>query len=343
MPSTATAVTSSASFVTTDGEHFLLDGQIIKLNGYTFYPATAGGTAAWRRPSFTAYIDRILDLGLSAGQNLARPTDYWDRTNTTQIWNDPTIWANMDYLVQAAQRRGMFVLMDLSAYKWLLMSQGKDPYDAGNWKQLLDFVGQRYRTATAIAAYSIVGEPPAPTTAAQTAQLVAFYRAVTDELYAADGGRHLIAAGGFNHMEDETPTTQWWQQIDALPHNDIVAFKTYSQHDLNLMPTIGAFARSLHKPMMDEEFGMPQYMGDGAYQGNAKGYNGLYVGRADFFADVYTTGEQLGVSSFVFWNLGCQVGTQSYEVSPLTPAVWHTVAEHAAVAPVPLEASTPAC
>jgi len=342
---TATSVgqptAGSSAFVTTDGQAFLFEGHPIKLYGYTFYPATAGGTAAWRQSTFPQYIDHTLDLGLAAGQNLARPTDYWDKSSNQQTYTDPVIWANMDYLVQAAQKRGMFVLMDLSAYKWLLMSQGRDPYNATNWTPFLDFIGARYSNAPNIAAYSIVGEPPAPHTSAATSALVSFYRQVSDELYRADGGHHLIAAGGFNHMEDETPQTQWWQQIYALPHNDIVAFKTYSQHDLDLMPAIASYASSLRKPLMDEEFGMPQYTGDGAFSGTP--YNGITTDRATFFDTVYTRGEQLGVYSFVFWNLGCQQGVQSYEVSPETPAVWQIITQHGAVPGVAWQSSTPPC
>jgi len=33
-------------------------------------------------------------------------------------------------------------------------------------------------------------------------------------------------------MEDH-PEIRWWQSIDSLATNDIIAVKTYSQHDLN--------------------------------------------------------------------------------------------------------------
>lgn len=333
----------SGVFVTTTGGRFIYQGTPLRLSGYTFYPAVAGGTAAWRRTTFQAYIDHILSMGAMAGQNLARPTDFWDSTNTSQTWNDPIIWSNMDHLVQAAHQRGIFVLMDLSAFKWLLVSQGKDPYDANNWIAYLDFVGARYRDEPAIAFYSIVGEPPAPTTPSASDQLVAFYRTLTDELRRADQGHHLIAAGGFNHMENETPSTPWWHQIYALPGNDVVAFKTYSQHDLNLMPTITAYAQQLGKPLVDEEFGMPQYMGDDTYTGGSSGYNGLYTSRAAFYHNVYAIGLSHGVTAFVFWNLGCQLGNQSYEVSPSTPAVWQVIAANGPGPTVPWSGNSPPC
>lgn len=325
-------VGSTSPYVTASGTQFTWHGQPLRLYGCTFYPALAGGSAAWHKASFPQYIDQTLNMAAHAGQNLIRPTDFWDKSTAGQTMNDPQVWSNMDYLINAAKQRGMFVIMDLSAYKWLLTSQGKDPYSAANWSDYLDFVGARYQSETAIAFYSIVGEPPTPKTPDASNQMVAFYRTVTDMLYAADHGRHLITAGGFNHMEDETPATPWWHQIFALPHNDVVAFKTYSQHDIDLMPTIAAYAQQLHKPMTDEEFGMPQFMGDSAYAGGGVVYNGITTSRATFFATVYSTGERLGITSFVFWNLGCEIKSSGYEVSPSTPAVWSVIQQHAPVA-----------
>ena len=151
---------------------------------------------------------------------------------------------------------------------------------------------------------------------------------------------HRIAAGGLNHMEDN-PAMHWWQQIYALPHNDLCAFKTYSQHDLTLLPTIAAYAHHLGKPLVDEEFGMPQYLGDRTSSGQS--YNGIATGRAQFFSNVYSEGDQNGVSGFVFWNLGCQMASTSYEVSPLTPAVWQVVVANGPVATVPWPGSSPPC
>jgi hypothetical protein len=333
-------------FVSAKGTQLLYSGRPLRLYGATFYKGIydsvlPNGAAAWRSSAFPQYIDKIIAIAQMAGQNLLRPTDFWDTTHTNEVYNDPMIWSNMDYLVQAAQRHGMFVIMDLSAFKWLLESQGQDPYNAANWVTYLDFIGARYSNTPAIAFYSIVGEPPAPTTPTATANLVGFYHAVTDELYRADGGHHLIAAGGFNHMYEYTPSTPWWQDIYALPHNDVCAFKTYEQHDLNLMPTITGYVHTLGKPLVDEEFGMPQYLGDSTATGQS--YNGVTTSRAQFYTNVYAEGEHLGVIGFVFWNLGCQLKSSSYEVSPLTPAVWQVVAAHGPAPAVPWSGAAPPC
>jgi hypothetical protein len=329
------------SFVGNNGTELVYQDNPLKLYGNTFYPATIGGASAWYKPEFTQYIDHILEFDLQAGQNLVRPTDFWDDQYHDQRQVDVNIWKNMDYLVCAAKQRGIFVEMDVSAFGHFLISQGSDPYDAGNWLAFLDAVGKHYTNQTAIAFYSILGEPTAPKDVAAMNRLVGFYRAVTDELSRADGEHHLIMAGGFNHMEDETAQTPWWQQIYALPHNTIIGFKTYSQSDLELIPTIAAFAKGIGKPFVDEEFGLPQGMGDARSTG--KVYNSLQEGRAQFYEQVYSIGETGGVAAFVFWDMGCQLGNGSYQVSPLTPAVWSVIQKHAPNKPAAPGSEKPLC
>src|SRR5579859_5746519 len=150
------------SFVGSHGTELVYQGKPLKLYGNTFYPATIGEAAAWQKPDFTHYIDHILELDNQAGQNLLRPTDFWDNQYHDQRQVDATIWKNMDYLVCAAKQRGIFVEMDVSAFGHFLVSQGADPYDARNWLAFLDAVGKHYHNQTSIAFYSILGEPTAP-------------------------------------------------------------------------------------------------------------------------------------------------------------------------------------
>lgn len=314
-------------FVSKQGTQLIYEGKPLKLYGSTFYPAAVGGSSAWHSLEFSHYIDHTLALEAQGGQNLIRPTDFWDKHYHDRKQDDVTIWKNMDYLVCTARQHGIFVVMDVSAFKWFLISQGKNPYDAQNWTAFLDAVGKHYANQPSIAFYSISGEPSPPHSVDEMNRLVDFYRAVTDELRNSDGKHHLITAGGFNHMEDETPQTPWWQRIYSLPSNDLLAFKTYSQDDLNLISSISAFAKELGKPYVDEEFGMPQNMGDAKYMGEV--YNNIRTSRAQFFEDVYSLGEENGVGGFVFWDLGCELEDKSYQVGPRTPAVWHVIQEHA--------------
>jgi hypothetical protein len=319
--------TRQGPFVSKQGTQLLYAGKPLKLYGSTFYPASVGGSAAWHTAKFTHYIDHTLAMEVQGGQNLIRPTDFWDRRYHDRLQDDVTIWKNMDYLVCTARQYGIFVVMDVSAFKWFLISQGENPYDARNWTTFLEAIGKHYANQPSIAFYSISGEPSPPHSVDEMNRLVDFYRAVTDELHVSDGKHHLITAGGFNHMEDETPRTNWWQQIYSLPNNNLLAFKTYSQDDLNLISSIAAFAKGLGKPYIDEEFGMPQYMGDGKNTG--KVYNHIRTSRAQFFENVYNLGEENGVGGFVFWDLGCELRDTSYQVGPTTPAVWHVIQAHA--------------
>jgi hypothetical protein len=297
------------------------------------YPGIIGGAAAWHMASFRSYIDEMLDLGARAGLNLVRPTDEWDSRTAGQDWADPVVWQNLDYLVQGARARHMFVVMDLSAMRWLLVSQGRDPFDPEAWRPFIAFVTARYANDPAVAFYYIVGEPTPPRSASDLDLLTTFYRSTLAMVHAGDPN-HLVTLGAFNHMEDETPALPWWQTLYALPGNDIVGFKTYSQHDLNLLPTIAAYARSIHKPLFDGEFGMPQGSGDGAATPGVV-YNGLATGRASFFENVYRAGAAGGVAAFVFWNLGCRLGASRFEVSPATPGVWRVITAHSPLAPAP--------
>jgi hypothetical protein len=313
-------------FVSEDGTQLIYQGKPLKFSGYAFYPDQIGGSSAWYMPGFTHYIDHILNMGAQAGQNLIRPTDFWGTHYHDQMQHDVTIWKNLDYLVCAAKQRGIFVDMDVSAFGHFLVSQGRDPYDAGNWITFLDAVGKHYVNQSSIAFYSILGEPPPPKNPTAMNKIVEFYRVVTGELRNTDG-KHLITAGAFNHMEEETPQTPWWQNIYSLPNNDIVAFKTYSLDDLNLIPKISAFAKGLGKPLVDQEFGLPQSMGDASNTGEV--YNNLQTSRAQFYEDVYSIGEKAGVVGFAFWDLGSDIRGNSYQVNPDTPAVWQVILRYA--------------
>jgi hypothetical protein len=325
-PETDTA-SAESSFVQAHNTQFSYKGASLKFYGYTFYPALTGGASAWHTKEFTQYIDQILDMGALAGQNIIRPTDFWDRHGHDSVQENRIVWQNVDYLVCATAKRGSFVLLDVSAFEWFLLSQGADQYDIVNWKAFLDAVGKHYAGQPSIAFYSIVGEPAPPKSEEATKRLVDFYRVVTDELHKADGGHHMIAAGGFNHMNEETAKTLWWQAIYSLPNNNVAGFKTYSKNDLHLIPIISSFARSIGKPSFNEEFGLPQGLGDDLYTGMR--YNNIQSSRAQFYDDVYTLGEENEVAGFVFWNMGCQIAQKGYDVSPQTPAVWKVIQKHA--------------
>ena len=196
------ALATQGQFVTRSGRQFLYQGNPITFYGSAFYPATFSPccTAAWHSPGFPSYINQILTLETNGGQNIMRPTDYWSQNTSGQTTNDPVLWSNLDYLLSACRSNGLFVIMDLSAYKWLLYSEGFTNTVAGtsntwaiatNWYGFIDFMAAKYKNEPALAFWSIVGEPGSPSTAAQRDALVAFYDGITTRLR-NDDPNHLI-------------------------------------------------------------------------------------------------------------------------------------------------------
>ncbi len=311
-----------AQFVTKSNRQFMYQGSSITFYGSSFDPAAEGFASAWHKSSFTNTINADITHAMAAGQNILRPTDYWDSSTPGQTYNDPVLWSNMDFLVAGCKNNGMFVLMDISAWKQVLDQEGLNDMDTNNWLSFIDYVSARYRTNTAIAYWSIAGEPSVPTNLSSAASLVAFYSTLTSYLY-NDDSNHLICAGAFIHMEENT-NLNWWQDIYALPHNDVDGYKTYSQNDLNLAPTIGSVAAAGNKILVDEEFGMPQYMGDGVWSGS--NYNSIVTSVSTFYTNVYNAGLSAGAAGFVFWNLDDNQGGNNYDVWPsYMPVTWGTI------------------
>ena len=252
-----------------------------------------------------------------------------DKKDSTRDYTDPVVWAHLDHLVCLAQERGIFVIMDLSAYKWLLTAHGVDPMNAGLWNRYITDVGHHYSAARSIIEYSIVGEPEFPRTQADVDKLTAYYRQLTDTLYAADPN-HLIAAGGFNHMNGGLKN--WWEAIFSLPHNDVGNFKVYSQNDINLMPVIAGYGAQINKPLILEETGLPQKLGDDTWRGEA--YNEIKMSRKDFLGLIYKKSRQLGVSAVVVWNVACQSGPDHFDIYPGTPGAWAALTANGAAPPL---------
>jgi len=306
------------------------------LYGCTFYLSTQGGAAAWRNGSISGTLDSILATAQGNGLNMVRVTDFFDNSTITQQWDSPTIWANIDYLVSAAQLRNMYVMMDVSAWKKWMLSQGGtgiyDPTVAANWTAMLQALGNHYQNAKNICWYSILGEPSVPVDAATTTALVSFYQSLTDTLAAADTN-HLVTLGGLNQMEQH-PELSWWQQLYALPHNHICSYKTYSQDDLDYTNFIGRYVATLGKPLAQNEFGAEQILGDTVYSGTS--WNGVTVSMADYYRQVYRRGAQAGASSFVFWNLGFEVNPTGFDISPNVNTGTWTVVNEAATGTSPI-------
>lgn len=311
-------------YVCAQGRDLVYRGQALRLVGATLYPdvvldgrglrgrAWASGAAAFR-----GYIDHWLDAARQDRMNTIRPTDF---LVGVKDWHNAATWRNLDYLVAAAEARHMFVIMDLSAYRNFLRASGQFAYDPGKWASFLHFVGSRYATAPAIAYYAIAGEiePPNSDDPARATpdQYISFFQRVIAGLHAADHGNHLVSTGGLNHLDASSAVP--WKALFALPREDLAALHVYSQDDRNLVvPAVADWAARERKPLVIEEFGFRQDLGDEA--------------RAAAFSDTYELGRSVDAAGVVFWNLGPELAPGSYDVSPSTPAVWAAVSRYASL------------
>jgi hypothetical protein len=301
----------------------------IKFTGYTFYPADNGGTPAWHQAGFTSYIDKTLANEAYLGANLVRPTDQFDNITPGQKWDDPTVWANMDYLVCQAAKRGTFIELDLSFMAHVLTSQGRNVMDAANWLPMIDAVAKHYAGWQSIAWVSFFGEPAYPTTGAQANTLRAFYATLLAEYHKYDAHRALTP-GGLTHTMYGYP--DWWQTVASVPYANIFAYKVYNLDDENYLPTIYDWTSVHGQALINEEFGMPQSQGDGTWSGQT--FNGLKVDRADFYYWNYQQQNNGKTQASIFWNDSCLVGPSDYDVNPQAgPAVIAVIRAAAAVPP----------
>jgi len=308
-------------YMTAVGTGFCAGGQVVQLYGSTMYPYWSYNGhvyrgSGWELPAFTQYIDQVLTMAQAAHLNIIRPTDYLASATS---WSDPVVWTNMDYLVRQAQARHMWVILDISTFRqWLAAHGASSVYDASLWTPFLQFVAQRYVTATAVGQYSIAGEIPPPNRGGVTAsQYIQFFTSVEDQLYADDGGHHLISLGGLSFLNNPSYGIPW-QTLYALPHNAVVAIHIYSQGDRDVtVPMVSAWAQAHQKPFLVEEFGFKQSTGDQA--------------RAAAYADIDAWSRAHGAQGLVFWNLGTELAPTSYDVSTGTPLTWAVVQQYAPV------------
>lgn len=299
-PTRPPCVTATSQFVTNDGPNFCWQGQVLHLFGATMYRGHS-----WQKSDFTGYIDSIITQAQQAHLNTIAATQFLDAA--TPDWHDPTIWANMDYLMNQAAQHHLFVIIHFAAYRSYLEAQNIAPYDPANWTAFLQFVGARYSQAPALAYYALSAETASPNSQnpfrVSGDQLLTFFRQVSDTLYTADGGHHLISTGGFASLAENSGVP--WQAIFALPHINVTATHAYSAAERDFVTTVAQWSNQQGKPYVLEEFGFQQSDGDAQ--------------RAQEFADVFQLCQQAGVAGTIFWNLGPEDAPQSFDVNAQTP------------------------
>jgi hypothetical protein len=296
--------------------------------------------ATFYNPGLTPYRSGIKDpagtvaLAAQAHLNTLRITDFLDTDgDPTAAPFDESAWRRADAMISAAAHAGMHVVLGLSDYRADLWNNCIDPYTS-NWNHFIDFVANRvntvsghiYKNDPAIAFVSLAGEPlpvgvhhftakatGKPCTISYTTQnLTDFYATATRE-WKRQGAKVLVNTGGLGYLNESTSGIDW-KAIFSLASNDLCDIKTYGGMQA-WAPNAARYCASIAKPLVDEEFGWQQGIGDPQ--------------RASAFERALRELRSMHVSGIAFWNLGYEVASTSYEVSPLTPKTFATVRANA--------------
>jgi endo-1,4-beta-mannosidase len=304
-------------FVTLQGGRFTQNGQTLAPCWSTFYPSwqhngkiERGG--AWADPAFPQYIDAMISMAQQARLNTLRATDFLD--GAPDDWRSPTVWANMDAFVHQAAAHHLRVILSIDAYRKWLIHRGIAPYDPARWTDYLRFFCRRYGQEPGILYIPAAGEIPPPNSQnpwkATAAGYAAFYRQMLSTLRELDP-HHLHTVGGLSFLNRPAYGIPW-QKLFALPGNDLAAIHVYSDGDLNTsLPMVGQWCAARKMPLVLEEFGAKQSLGDS--------------GRAAYFTRVFGRAQAEGPAGIGFWNLGPELAPSSYEVGPQTPLVFAAV------------------
>ena len=317
---------SATGAVSVCGTALCVAGAAWPMYGATIYnPGVVPYRSGLKDPADTITLARAAHL------NMVRITDFLDVNGSPDTAPyDPARWRLVDGVIAAARSAGMHVDLGLADYRAMLWNNCVDPYTA-DWTKFIGFVADRvntvdgsvYRDDPTLALVSIAGEPQQAnkaysftasatkqpcTLTYSTADLTGFYRRAIG-VWQSRHPAVLIDTGGLGYL-NETHSGIDWRTIFALPGNATCAIKTYGGMQA-WAPTAAAYCASLGKPLIDEEFGWQQQVGDDQ--------------RAADFAAMYAMLRSLHVAGIAFWNLGYQTGPTSYEVGPGTPRTFAAI------------------
>jgi hypothetical protein len=272
-------------------------------------------------------------LAQQAHLNTIRITDFLNvKGNPSTAPDDATAWGYVDAMIAAASSVGLHVDLGLADYRATLWNNCVNPYTA-DWGPFISALANRvntvshvvYKNDPTIAFVSVAGEPlPVGThqyTASATGQpctmtyttadLTNFYSSVTSD-WKHQGGTVLINSGGLGYLNESKAGIDW-KTIFSLPTNAFCDIKTYGGMQA-WAPNAASYCQSIGKPIIVEEFGWQQALGDAQ--------------RAQQFSNMYAQLRAMHVAGVAFWNLGYQLASTSYEVNPSTPLSFSAIVQN---------------
>lgn len=307
--------------MTVCGTSFCVGGRNWYMYGASEYQST--GVIGINYPAATIALAR------QGGLNTIRIINFYTHGDPAVTPYDPTTWGKVDRMIADAHAAGMHVDLGLADYRRILWYNCINPYTY-DWGQFISFVANRRNTVTGaiykydptISFISLAGEPlpvGVHTYTGQSGQsctvtysgqdLLNFYTRTLGE-WQAQGPSVLGNTGGLGYINEANGAGIPWKSIFALSTDAFCDIKTYGGM-YAYAPTVAAYCHSIGKPIMDEEFGWQQSMGD------AQRASALHAATVMLHAN--------GFAGEAFWNLNEQVVSTSYDISPLTPLTWATL------------------
>jgi endo-1,4-beta-mannosidase len=324
----------TSPFVKRSGTQFLLNGRQWKMYGGSNY-----GTI---NPGAAGTIAGTTSLAVSAKLNTVRLVNYLDESGVdSNAPYDESSWRRVDQSLASLAKSGLKAILDLSTYRNYLQNHALaagstlTPYSQ-DWGPFIHFVATRkntvnrvlYKNDPTIAIVSFAGEPNAPNSEEPLKptreELTNFYSRVLSQWRALDPN-HLLSSGGLDQIDWEerfnNPDGSGidWQAIFALPGNDVPSIHNYGLTKVPstdyVSPKVSAYCAQLGKPWITEEFGFSQAEGDSA--------------RAAHYQQIYDEQSTYGSAGVLFWNLGGEVSSDTFDVNSDTPLTWATVQANA--------------
>lgn len=268
-------IPTTSSFITIDGNQFMLRGQEFRGIGMCNYPFSFGNLD---------YVTRTTRRAKAAGVTLIRCCLTFD--NDFAKWNDEQLWLKTDWLLKVCADENMHVLIDLSGFRSpITEGLNEDCWAASSypyWDDLVDFVtarvnpftGKAYRDDPVIFQWLISGEPVPYGFTGDIHNDSRDVNVIEDLLLhvaarlRTQDPNHLISAGGLLHMSVplDRHGRPYWQTLWSSPNIDCGAIHIYLSDYTQLpggswsnLATYKGFCDQIGKPFVLEEWGIDIY------------------------------------------------------------------------------------